>query len=75
MNTDIYGEYIPDRINTEETDTVVQYPEQLILTFESAESPSVAVVTTTIRTHILESKRQGVQPDIVLNFCIGDFSG
>lgn len=73
MNTDIYGDYeiIPDRINTEDTSTQVSYPEQLIITFESIDKPSIANVTTTIRSHILESKKQGVQPDIILNFCIG----
>jgi hypothetical protein len=72
---DIYGEIIPDRINTDDVSVQIQYPEQLIITFESVQQPSIATVTTTIRTHILESKRQGVQADIVLNFCIGEFDG
>ena len=75
MKTDIYGELIPDRINTEETDIEIAYPEQLIITFESVNTPTIANVMTSIRTHILESKKQGVQPDIVLNFCIGVFTG
>lgn len=75
MQMNIYGELLPDRINTDESDIEISYPEQLIITFESVDNPSVANVTTTIRSHILESNKQGVQPDIVLNFCIGYFEG
>ena len=73
MNTDdIYGEILPDRINfNDEVDK--QYPPQLIITFESLQTPNLASVSILMRKHIMECIRQKLNPDVVLNFCI-DYS-
>lgn len=66
---DIYGEIIPDRINfNDEVDK--QYPPQLIITFESLQTPNLASVSILMRKHIMECIKQKLNPDVVFNFCI-----
>lgn len=67
----IYSETIPDRMSKGETTEKVEYPEKLIITIDKIENPTVGEIIKTIRLYILECKRSNVNPDIILNFCIG----
>lgn len=75
MPENIYGEIIPDRIDTKST-VEREYPKQLIVTLDSIDKPSLGMITALIRNHILECTKSQVNPDIVLNSCIDytDFS-
>jgi hypothetical protein len=75
MPENIYGEIIPDRIDTKAT-VEKEYPRQLIVTLDSIDKPSLGSITALIRNHILECTKSQVNPDIVLNSCIDytDFS-
>ena len=69
--SNIYSETIPDRMSKGETTEKVEYPEKLIITIDKVENPTVGEIIKTIRLYILECKRSNVNPDIILNFCIG----
>jgi len=66
----IYGEEIPDRINKKAPSEKIEYPKQLILTFDDLLTPSVGKVMTQVRQYILSCKSSSVNPEVVLNFCI-----
>ncbi len=68
----IYGEIIPDRIDKGETETVKQYPAELIISFDSVGSPSLAELTRVVRDYVIGCNSSAVKPIVVLNFCITD---
>lgn len=71
MADNIYSEKIPDRMAKGESTEKVEYPEKLIITIDKVENPTVGEIVKTIRLYILDCKRSGVNPDVILNFCIG----
>lgn len=70
-NQNIYSETIPDRMSKQETNEKVEYPEKLIITIDKVDNPTVGEIIKTIRLYILQCKRSNVNPDVILNFCIG----
>lgn len=71
----IYSETIPDRMSKSETSEKVEYPEKLIITVDKVDNPTVGEIIKTVRLYILQCKRSGVNPDVILNFCVGYSEG